>query len=97
MEKKFEYHLGSNSIQVWLTTTNEKIVITLAYLLQGSKVLDQYRTEKGELFESEYVCYTWINLKVKLESVNLTIFRCLEISICYAHQLKILSIMREKR
>jgi hypothetical protein len=56
MERKFDYHLGSNCIQVWFATTAEKTNITPIYLLHGSKVLDQYRTEKGEIFQTEYVC-----------------------------------------
>ncbi len=50
MERKFDYHLGSGSIHVWFATIAEKTDITSIYLLQGSKILDQYRTEKGEVF-----------------------------------------------
>jgi hypothetical protein len=57
LERKFDLHIGSNSIQVWFATTAYKIYVTPIYLLQGSKLLDQYRTEKGEVFESKYVCY----------------------------------------
>ena len=55
MEKRIDRHLGSNLLQVAIDKLNKKIYITGVFL-QNSRFLDQYRSNQGESFPTEYVC-----------------------------------------
>ncbi|CAF0977437.1 unnamed protein product [Adineta steineri] len=60
MERKLDHHVSYSCTQVRYITAAENTDITVLSF-QKSKILDQYRDEKGEVFKNEYM-YGDINL-----------------------------------